>query len=45
VKLLIDRGIDAKVKYMSDYGQERDARSFAIERKQNAIAALLANIP
>ncbi len=41
VKLLLDSGIDASVRYTGDYMQNMDAYDFAIERGQTEIAEML----
>ena len=40
-RLLIERGIDIKIKYTGNYMKNMDALAFAIERGQKEIAALL----
>jgi ankyrin repeat protein len=41
VKLLLDSGIDASVKYTGEYMKNMDAYDFAIERGQKEIAEML----
>lgn len=41
VKLLLDFGIDASVRYTGEYMKNMDAYDFAIERGQKEIAAML----
>ncbi len=41
VKLLLDSGIDASVRYTGDYMQNMDAYDFAVERGQTEIAEML----
>ncbi len=41
VKLLLDNGIDASVRYTGDYMKNMDAYDFAIERGQTEIAEML----
>jgi uncharacterized protein len=41
VKLLLDSGIDASVRYTGDYMKNMDAYDFAIERGQKEIAEML----
>lgn len=41
VKILIFRGIDYKISYMSDYMNNMDAEAFALERGEKEIASYL----